>query len=157
MRSEIVYYKEPTFINQFSLLESHVFNSKICLHHYFNIAKTNFPKCSQKNKLYFYVLRSLFVCKWIIHNESFPPIHFQQLLQGLDLRSELKEEIKNLLEHKRSLHIEKFGGNLQATIDFIETELSRLQDYINSLTAEKNEDTTEELDKLFRKTLNAVW
>ncbi|MCP1146550.1 DNA polymerase beta superfamily protein [Lysinibacillus endophyticus] len=157
MRSEIVYYQNSTFLKRLNLLESKVFNSKVCLHHYFNVAKTNYQKCSQKNKLYFYVLRSLFVCKWIMQNHSFPPIDFQQLLHSLDIQGELKEEIEILFEHKKRSKLEGFEGKLLATNGFIETELIRLQDYISSLTAIKNVDTTEQLDNLFRETLRAVW
>ncbi|SOC08670.1 hypothetical protein SAMN05880501_105121 [Ureibacillus xyleni] len=156
LKSEIVYYQVPTFFEQLNALELSVFNTKVCLYHYFNIARTNYRKCSQNSKLYFYVLRSLFVCHWIVKNQTFPPIHFEQLLQILDINNELKVEINTLLNLKRNSNILGFHGDFKAINEFIEHELIRLQEFLNSHTVSCI-DHTEQLNHLFRETLKTVW
>ncbi|SES40873.1 nucleotidyltransferase domain-containing protein [Psychrobacillus sp. OK032] len=160
MRSNIIYFQKYSFIDKLRSLESEVFYPNASLYHYLNMAKNNYREYLQgsevKIKKYFYVLRPVLACKWIEEHKTVPPIDFQELLQAMILEGYLKKEIEHLLERKiigDELDIEP---RIQVINDFLESEMIRLEEYIQTLSIEI-EDPTKKLDNLFRDILKEVW
>lgn len=158
--SDNVYYQKYLFIEKLRLLEPEVFNPVAILHHYLNIAKSNYKKYLQgsevKLKIYFYVLRSIFACLWIKKYNAVPPVAFRELLQEMILEEDLKSKIEHLLEWKKSGEEFNFASQIKPINDFLEKEITSMEEYVKTLTLEIN-NPTERLNHLFRETLKEVW
>lgn len=116
--SPIVYKKEEEWQYVEDILINY-FNPRKCLYHYLNTAKKTYSNMKEQVKLkrYFYVLRSLFCCRYIINNQTIPPVLFKKLdFDGLDniinelLKQKMQSEetqlinriplLDNYIEHK---------------------------------------------------------
>lgn len=99
--SPIVYYQNDAFLEQMRLLASQCFSPIASLHHYLGTTKNFMDVCCAgevKLKSYFYALRSALAGKWIIENNSIPPVAFTELLPIAPL--EVQEKIRELMEIK---------------------------------------------------------
>ena len=160
LHSSIVYDQAYSTINKMRLIEKNIFSPTSCLYHYLNMAKGNLRKYLQdqevKIKKYFYVLRPILAAKWIEKYHTFPPIEFHALLDDMILPGELKEAINTLLQRK----IAGEELNLEPKIDvinqYLSKEIEHLDSYAKSLNIEIP-DPTNQLNILFRETLEEVW
>jgi predicted nucleotidyltransferase len=104
-----------------------------------------------KLKKYFYVLRPLLACEWILKNNTPPPMPFNDLLFLLP------EQIKPLVDNLLSIKVNKpeivTCKKILPLNDWIETEFESLQGRISELQADKK-PAWEELNKLFISELN---
>ena len=94
--SPVVYYENEAFATQMRALAKECFSPIACLHHYLGTAKKFMTVCEQdevKLKSYFYALRTALAGKWIIENNSFPPVAFTELLPIAP--QNIQEKIKN--------------------------------------------------------------
>ena len=81
--SPAVYYENVAFVTQMRSLATACFSPIACLHHYLGTTKNFMDVCQAeevKLKSYFYALRTALAGKWIIENNSFPPVDFMELL-----------------------------------------------------------------------------
>ena len=81
--SPAVYYENVAFVTQMRSLAKDCFSPIACLHHYLGTTKNFMDVCQAeevKLKSYFYALRTALAGKWIIENNSFPPVDFMELL-----------------------------------------------------------------------------
>ncbi|QGM31955.1 nucleotidyltransferase domain-containing protein [Bacillus sp. N3536] len=160
LRSEIVYYKKYSFVDNIRSLETDVFYPNSMLHHYLNMAKNNYREYLQGSevriKKYFYVLRPILACNWIEKYNMVPPISFHELLEDIIPDSVLKNEIEHLLKRKLIGDELDIEPRIEVINDFVESEMERIENYIKSLKVEKK-DPTKILDGLFRNTLQEVW
>lgn len=81
--SPVVYFENEAFVTQMRRLAKDCFSPVACLHHYLGTTKNFMDVCQAeevKLKSYFYALRSALAGKWIIENNSFPPVDFMELL-----------------------------------------------------------------------------
>ena len=127
------------------------FHIKSGLYHYYGAAvntyKTHFKDETVKLKKYFYVLRPILACKWILHQKTVPPMLFSELMD-MELEEELKPAADNLLSLKMQTselgereHIEKLD-------EYIERNLNGLKSEIDSLPSERKQ-SWENLNKIF--------
>ena len=105
-RSPIVYKQNKKFVYDFRELESEAFDPKSCIFHYLSIAKNNYRNYIRNQKLtnfkkYFYVLRALFACQYIVENNKIPPIEFKVLLKYMKLNKAITSEIYRALVIKK--------------------------------------------------------
>jgi predicted nucleotidyltransferase len=100
--SPIVYRTTDAFQRIRPLLTTY-YNKKHGLYHYRSMAKknyhTNFKHDHVKLKQYFYVLRPLLACKWILHHVTPPPVLFDDLVKS-ELEPSLLPKMATLLEMK---------------------------------------------------------
>lgn len=94
--SPVVYFENEVFVNQMRALAKDCFSPIACLHHYLGTTKNFMDVCQAeevKLKSYFYALRTALAGKWIIENNSFPPVDFLELLPiaPLDIQVKVKE------------------------------------------------------------------
>lgn len=103
-KSPIVYRTSP-FAERLNAVIPKYFSQHASICHYLNLAEKNFNKFLQTDnvrvKKYFYVLRAILSCLWIIENDSPPPIRFQDLAQST-LPGALQDIVQNLLHIKIS-------------------------------------------------------
>ncbi|MCY8215762.1 nucleotidyltransferase domain-containing protein [Bacillus haynesii] len=160
LSSGTVYYEAYSLAEKMRQLKSRAFSPVSCMYHYLNMASGNFRDYLQREevkiKKYFYVLRPILACQWIESRRTVPPIEFQDLLDELMEAGPLKTEIHQLLERKKKgeeFNLEPQNPILHA---FIKSELERLQTVAKAYKTD-HEDLTQELDRLFRETLDEVW
>jgi predicted nucleotidyltransferase len=81
--SPIVYFKNDDFAEQMQDLAVECFSPIAVLHHYLGTTKNFMDVCEMeevKLKSYFYALRTALAGKWILGNNTFPPVAFADLL-----------------------------------------------------------------------------
>ncbi len=100
--SPIVYKTTPEWQCLSSLIGEY-FCSKSGLHHYLSTAKSNYREYLRTDmvrlKKYFYVIRPLLACRWILANKCAPPMLFSELAEA-ELPADLISPINKLLDMK---------------------------------------------------------
>lgn len=160
LHSGIVYYQAFSLVDKMKAIQDQVFLPQSVLYHYLNMAKGNYRDYLQddqvKIKKYFYVLRPLLACNWIERFNTIPPIKFQELVEKILENGLLKQEILTLLERKISGDELNLEPKLTVINDYLEEEISRMEEYSKMLRISKK-DLTPQLDSLFREILDEVW
>lgn len=164
LNSPIVYLDRGNFANKLKNLMPKFYSPVSCLHHYLNMAKGNYrayftgPKI--KLKKYFYVLRPIFACMWIEQYKTMPPMEFEKIFHAQILDTKLTQEIKKLLERKKSGEELKIENRIKIINNFLEEKISYFEDYIKTLRIKKiardnllRSNKLVLLDNLFRETL----
>ena len=81
------------------------FSSKRRLSHYLSMASSNYREYLKGNmvkaKKYFYVLRPVLACRWILDKGSPPPMLFSELMEA-ELNPVLLPDVNRLLDLKAS-------------------------------------------------------
>lgn len=160
INSGIVYYEKFSTMNQIRDLVDEIFLPTSAIYHYLNMARKNFREFLQgdtvKIKKYFNVLRPILASRWIEQFNEFPPLEFQELLQGVVPDGEIKDEITVLLQRKMAGDELDLEPKIHVINDFLAHELERLETYAKSLDL-KVEDPTPKLNVVFKNTLQEVW
>ena len=96
--------KKTEFSDRIAPLLKEYFTPSTSIYHYLGTAKSNYyayirGKNNIKAKKYFYILRPLLACYWIIDNQSPPPMLFEDLKNAY-LSNTLTNEIDYLLNTK---------------------------------------------------------
>ena len=102
-------------------------------------------------KKYFYVLRPLLACRWILRTNTPPPMLFSELAAA-DLPAHLNESVQELLRIKMEVPELQFIPKADVINTFIEEEIPRLKEKIRSLPEERRQGY-DELNTLFLKYL----
>ena len=96
--------------------------------HYFSMARSNHRGYLRgemvRTKKYLYVLRPLLACQWIEHEQTPPPMAFEDLLDRLLPHGPVREAIDALLVVKRASAEVNAGPRIAAISDFIDRELA---------------------------------
>lgn len=132
--SPVVYFQNDDFAKQMREIATECFSPIAVLHHYLGTTKNFMEVCEMeevKLKSYFYALRTALAGKWIIENNTFPPVAFADLLpiapQNIqDKIIELQEIKANQNEkylHPKEVLITDF---LLETVKFNQENASRL-------------------------------
>ena len=151
--SPVVYYENEAFATQMRSLAKDTFSPIACIYHYLGTTKNFMDVCQQeqvKLKSYFYALRTALAGKWIIENNSFPPVDFMELLPIAP--QNMQDKVKELMTIKANqdesyLHPkeEMITSFLEETVAFNEANASRLG---------SGKKRSEELDLFFREMIN---
>ncbi len=103
--SSPVVYKTTPYFQELKPIISGYFTAKSGLWHYLSMAEGNYREYLKgemvKAKKYFYVLRPLLACRWILEHQTPPPMRFSELVQT-QLEPGLKPIIGELLKRKMS-------------------------------------------------------
>ena len=150
-----VVYKETDFSHELITLMQNYFSAKSCLYHYLNMANGNYREYLRgemvRAKKYFYVLRPLLACRWILRTNTPPPMLFSDLVAA-DLPTQLNESVQELLRIKMEVPEMKLIPRVNEINAFIEEEIPRIKEQIGSLPEERGKGY-EELNELFLKYL----
>lgn len=136
--SSPIVYKTTEVWQQISATIDRYFVAKSGLYHYLNTAKSNYREYLKgetvRLKKYFYVLRPLLACKWILDKKSPPPMEFQVLLEAY-LEDEIRPDVEKLLDMKINTpeitvgkRFDRVNAYLDRTISEFETILAKLTD-----------------------------
>ncbi|MRG48961.1 nucleotidyltransferase [Chitinophaga sp. SYP-B3965] len=152
LQSPICYKADPDFVRDMENLMPIYFANRPGCHHYLNIALSTFENDLTGNevklKKYFYALRSILACLWIIENEILPPMEFRLLrTQVGDVT--WQNAVDNLLEIKQHASektivpvVPLLHAWLKETIAFCKEKAAQIP---------SSQESIEPLDQLFQK------
>lgn len=161
LQSPICYSETYSAAKQIRALSSATFSPKSCMHHYLHMARGNYREYLQgdlvKIKKYFYVLRPVLACAWIMERGTMPPIAFETLVsEMLPERNELVLAIDELLVRKRAGVELDLGPRIGVINEFVERKLTEYEQLAGALPRSQG-DTDGRLDQLFREVLHEAW
>lgn len=148
--SSPIVYKTTEEWQRISPIINEYFSSKHGLYHYLSTAKSNYREYLKgetvKYKKYFYVLRPLLVCEWIIKEGTPPPMLFSDLLKYSD--SEIKPDIDKLLDLKINSPEIATGKRFDKVNDYIEENIVRIEGLVKDFPRDKENSWTN-LNEIF--------
>lgn len=101
--SSPVVYRQTGFIDQLRPIMDRYFSCKSGLYHYLSMAEGNYRDYLKgdmvRAKKYFYVMRPVLACKWILEHGTKPPMRFSELMEA-ELDEALKPAVERLLDLK---------------------------------------------------------
>ena len=134
-RSPIVYKTTDFFAKLRPLIDSY-FVAKSGLWHYLSTAQTNYREYLKtdmvKAKKYFYVLRPLLACRWILDRGTPPPMLFSELVET-QLEQEMRPVVDDLLRRKMKTPEIGLVPRIEPLNVFIEQNLNALRAQIEAL------------------------
>lgn len=146
--SPVVYYENSEAIAPLRALAKDCFSPIACLYHYLGTTKNFRSVCEQeqvKLKSYFYALRTALAGKWIIENNSFPPVAFIELLPIAP--PEIQDKIKELMQIKAQQDETYLHPKEGLITNFLLETIAFNQEHASGLASGKKR--TEELDGVF--------
>ncbi|MGI6161063.1 MAG: nucleotidyltransferase domain-containing protein [Christensenellales bacterium] len=140
--SPIIYKTTDLFKRLLPRIDS-CFVAKSGLWHYLSMAEGNYREYLKgemvKAKKYFYVIRPLLACRWILERQTSPPMLFTELVES-QLEPELKPVVGNLLRLKMSEPEIGEVPRITPLNDFIERNLGLLRAQISALPPARKND-----------------
>ncbi len=104
-----------------------------------------------KIKKYFYVLRPVLACKWILEKQTPPPMSFFELMES-ELEPELQPVVEKLLDIKMHTPEVKQIPRVDVLNGYLEKNIEEVKAQIQSLPAATNAGW-EPLNRLFCDTV----
>lgn len=136
--SSPIIYQTSAFADQFRPIMQKYFSSKAGLWHYLHMAEGNYRDYLRgemvRAKKYFYVLRPILACKWILEKGTPPPMLFTDLVKS-ELPDDLSETVNQLLDLKMNSpeikeipRIDQLNRYLDAGIVSVKEQIEKLPD-----------------------------
>jgi len=127
------------------------FSQKHGLYHYLSTAKSNYREYLQGDRVrlkkYFYVIRPLLACKWILDKKCPPPMLFSELVEA-ELEADMKPIIHDLLIVKMNTPEVGEGKRIDRLNEYIEENMISLKTAIDAMPREDRRDW-DRLNELF--------
>ena len=153
--SSPIVYKKTEFSDKFCDLMTHYFSSKKTLYHYVSMAEGNYREYLKgdlvKAKKYFYVLRPVLACQWILDRGTPPPMLFSELLKT-ELPVELIDVVNQLLELKMNSPEIKLIKRISEINEYLDESIPRIKSAVRLLDDSHTPDWSE-LNQLFLREL----
>ena len=148
--SPIVYKTTDEWMKVSEIITQY-FLIKTGLHHYFNTARTNFREYlrgdSVRLKKYFYVLRPILACRYILDKQMPPPVLFKTLAD-VYLDDAIKPAMDELIRKKMDTPEMGEGPRIQVINDYLDASLHDIENIIKALPRERKAPW-DELNQLF--------
>lgn len=149
--SSPIVYKTTDEWQEISSIINRYFVAKSGLYHYLSTAKSNYREYLKgenvKLKKYFYVLRPLLACKWILAEGTPPPMLFGTLMEK-HLDEEVRPDVERLLEIKMNTPEVGEGKRIDRLNEYLDRSIAEIESIIAALPAE-NVQSWNELNELF--------
>ena len=153
--SSPIVYKTTPFADRFKPVMLRYFSSKSGLWHYLHMAEGNcreFLRGSMvKAKKYFYVLRPVLACRWILEMGTPPPMLFSELAES-QLPDDLREAVQELLDLKMNSPEVKMIPRIDILSEYLDRSIVEIRERIGQYPGETVQDW-KELDELFLSVL----
>ena len=154
--SPIVYKTSDEWTKISEIIDDY-FSVKSGLYHYLNMAKTNYKGYLKgefvRLKKYFYVLRPLLACEYILANKKSPPMLFSELLCYLN--NDVKEEVIKLLEAKSTTSELGEGKAIPCINQYIEQKIAQFECSVQEIETCKK-SSWDKLNEAFLSTISKV-
>ena len=133
------------------------FLAKSGLYHYLSTATSNYREFLKgdivKLKKYFYVIRPILACKWIIDRKCPPPMLFSELVES-ELEDEMRPIIERLLEQKALTPEMGVAPRIDRLNEYIDMSLVTLKAAVDAMPRDRKADWNK-LNELFLSIINA--
>ena len=153
--SSPIVYQETEFADKFRDLMMHYFSSKKTMYHYVSMAEGNYREYLKgdlvRAKKYFYVLRPVLACQWILDWGTPPPMLFSELLKA-ELPVELIDVVNKLLELKMNSPEVKLIKRISEINEYLDESIPRIKRAVRLLEDSLTPDWNE-LNQLFLQSL----
>jgi len=155
LSSPIIYMETP-FAETIRKEMMNFFSVKKSLYHYLSMAQGNSHGIQKvemvRARKYFYVLRPVLACRWVLEKKTPPPMLFSDLAEA-ELPLSLEEDVKKLLDLKINFPEIKEIPKITVLNDFLDAEMANIKAKLSELD-EKNENDWEKLNDLFLSALS---
>ena len=149
--SSPIVYKTTDEWQKVSAVINKYFIAKSGLYHYLSTAKSNYREYLKgetvRLKKYFYVLRPLLACKWILAEGTPPPMLFSILMDKY-LEESLKPDVEKLLELKINSPEIGEGKRFDKVNEYINRSIEEMEEKIKTLPSADNPGW-DELNEIF--------
>ena len=156
MSSPVIYH-QTEFIDQLQPIMDQYFSCKSGLYHYLSMADGNYRDYLKgdivRAKKYFYVLRPILACKWILRTHTKPPMLFSELADA-ELAEALKPAVNRLLDIKMNTPEIKEIPRVCEINDYLDQSIENLRNEIAIFNIEHRADWAP-LNELFLKTVSS--
>ena len=153
--SSPIVYQKTEFADKFRELMMHYFSSKKTLYHYISMAEGNYREYLKgdlvKAKKYFYALRPVLACQWILDRGTPPPILFSELLKT-ELPVELIDVVNQLLELKMNSPEVKLINRISEINEYLDESIPSIKSAVRLLD-DSHTPEWNELNQLFLREL----
>ena len=153
--SSPIVYQKTEFADKFRDLMMHYFSSKKTLYHYVSMAEGNYREYLKgdlvRAKKYFYVLRPVLACQWILDWGTPPPMLFSELLKA-ELPVELIDVVNQLLELKMNSPEVKLVKRISEINEYLDESIPSIKSAVRLLDNSYTPDWSE-LNQLFLREL----
>ena len=137
--SSPIVYQSSDFSEQLSSVAHNWFSPKSSLWHYLHMAETNYRGYLRedlvKAKKYFYVLRPILACRWILEKGTPPPMLFSTLMEQ-HLNENLKSTVSRLLDLKMNAPEVKLVPRVDAVNAYLEQSMGEIRSKIEEFPKE---------------------
>ena len=153
--SPVVYKTTPDWKSVSDVINRY-FQQKTGLHHYLRTAKSNYEEYLQgetvRLKKYFYVLRPILACRFILEEKCPPPMQFSELAKAC-LPPELMPAVNELLRLKMTMPELGKGRRIDIINTYLEESISEIE---NLLTTYPQDEpcSWDELNRIFLNILH---
>ncbi len=131
--SSPIVYKTTDEWKSIAAMINRYFVAKSGIYHYLSTAKTNYREYLKgdlvRYKKYFYVLRPLLACKWILAEGTPPPMEFQVLMEKY-LDADLKPDVEKLLDLKMNSPEISVGKRFDRVNDYLDRTIAELEQIV---------------------------
>ena len=153
--SSPIVYQKTEFADKFRDLMMHYFSSKKTMYHYVSMAEGNYREYLKgdliRAKKYFYVLRPVLACQWILDRGTPPPMLFSELLKT-ELPVELIDVVNQLLELKMNSPEIKLIKRITEINEYLDESIPRIKSAVRLLDDSYTPNWSE-LNQLFLREL----
>ena len=153
--SSPIVYIETEFADHFREFMKEYYSSKSGLAHYLSMANSNYHAYLRgdmvRAKKYFYVLRPVLACKWILEKGSQPPMLFSELMKA-ELDPEYVPILNELLDIKMNRPEVHEIPQIPELTTYLENSISDVRERLKSMENDQNGDWSA-LNALFLKEL----
>ena len=149
--SSPIVYRETAFADEFRSVMNKYFSSKRGLNHYLSMASSNYREYLKgdtvKAKKYFYVLRPVLACRWILDKGTPPPMLFSELVD-VELDPAVAPDVDRLLDLKMNAPEIKTIPKIESINRYLDRCIEEVRSRIVQLPEDANHGW-EELNRLF--------
>lgn len=148
--SPIVYKTTPEW-KAVSDIISHYFQQKSGLYHYLSTAKSNYREYlhgeNVRLKKYFYVLRPILACRWILEKRTPPPMLFTELADAC-LDDALVPAVNELLRLKMNTPELGEGKRIDIINEYLDSSIGEIETLLKDYAAD-DPKSWDELNAIF--------
>ena len=149
--SSPIVYAQTEFADKFRKIMNEYFSTKRGSYHYINMAAGNYREYLKRDmvkaKKYFYVLRPVLACRWIMEKGTPPPMLFSELMDA-ELPKELAREVEKLLDLKVHSPEIKEIPRINKINEYLDVSLFEIQEKAQTMDEAKTIEWTA-LNELF--------
>lgn len=157
--SPIIYSDNYGLADRLRSIAKDSFNPKSSLYHYMHMSRRNFREYLEPDqvriKKYFYVLRTIFACHWILKHGTQPPVLYMEVFEAMDLPHNLRAEIERLYQLRTTMEEDERIEKSETVNSYILEQFDLLQEHAENIQALPS--LTGDMDKIFLETLYRAW